>query len=208
MRSNSSAVIIYGDRAHAWPEIHIEDVGWITFDIYPEHSDEPPPSLVSQSLESLFGEIARNQEQRGYEPAFVFPWNQVWLGLASLLALLILGGYLTTGFRWIRVWIGSNEQRGSWSYILTLDRLASVGLVRYVGESREAYATRLCTVSPKFQDLTYAHLQWALGHPQYKEEYGQKVDRLSKEVRAEYARHHRGKWLLGCLNPWGWIRSR
>ena len=191
MRSNSSAVIIYGDRAHAWPEIHIEDVGWITFDIYPEHSDEPPPSLVSQSLESLFGEIARNQEQRGYEPAFVFPWKQVYWGLASILIFCILIGYLITLIRWVRVLVGANEQQGSWAFILTLDRLASVGFVRRMGESREEYALRLHSVSPKLKELTYAHLRWALGHPKKKEEYGQEVNRLSKEVRAEYARLHR-----------------
>ena len=208
MRSNSSAVIIYGDRAHAWPEIHVEGVGWVTFDIYPENSDEPPPSLVSQSLESLFGEIARNQEQRGYEPSYVIPWRQIGIGGGLFALFLILFGYIISLWRWIRLWIASDEQKGSWAYVLMLDRLASIGLNRHFGESREAYALRLQDLSPQLTQLTQAHLQWALGHPQKRQQYGQEVDRLSKEVRMTYARTHRGKWLIGCLNPWGWIRSR
>ncbi len=79
-RRGGSAVMINNDRAHAWPEIHVEGVGWVTFDIYPERSDEPPGQMVDQSLESVFGELARKDKTGGKaadpnaEP-FRMPWR-------------------------------------------------------------------------------------------------------------------------------------
>ena len=207
-RSNSSAVVITGDRAHAWPEIHIDGVGWVTFDIYPEHSDSPPSQTVSQSLESLFGEIARNQLQRGLPEATELPWVDltIW-SLMSLLAVLILG-YTVTAWRIIRVIIGSAEYRGRVAYLLALDRLSYAGPRRYFGESRERYAARLKTRAPGFDELTQAHLRWALGAPQHRSAYGAEVHALSAEVIRAFARRHKTRWLLSCLNPFCWWRSR
>src|SRR5262249_59532098 len=39
-RGAGSSVLILGNEAHAWPELFIDGVGWVTFDIYPERSDE------------------------------------------------------------------------------------------------------------------------------------------------------------------------
>lgn len=164
-RSNSSAVVITGDRAHAWPEIHIAGVGWVTFDIYPEHSDEPPPRTVSQSMESLFGEIARDQNQRGLTPKFTIPWQQI-IHYASygVLGLLLLA-YLMNITRYLRLWWASDEQIGKWAYLVTLDRLAGAGVRRRYGESREAFAQRAAVNCPTFISLTEAHLAWAWGAP-------------------------------------------
>ena len=54
-----------GDRAHAWPEIHLNGIGWMPLDIYPEQGVQPPPQLVSQDLESLLGELARDDKSGG-----------------------------------------------------------------------------------------------------------------------------------------------
>ena len=45
-RGGGSAILIAGNMAHAWPEIYIDGVGWMTFDVYPERSDEPRPATT------------------------------------------------------------------------------------------------------------------------------------------------------------------
>ncbi|MFT7579764.1 MAG: hypothetical protein ACI9MR_001430, partial [Myxococcota bacterium] len=47
-RAGGSNLLIMGNMAHAWPEIHLEGVGWVTFDVYPERSDEPPQQIIDQ----------------------------------------------------------------------------------------------------------------------------------------------------------------
>src|SRR5262249_9788961 len=35
-RGAGSSILILGNEAHAWPEMFVDGVGWVTFDIYPE----------------------------------------------------------------------------------------------------------------------------------------------------------------------------
>ncbi|MBM4291471.1 MAG: transglutaminase domain-containing protein, partial [Deltaproteobacteria bacterium] len=207
-RSNSSAVVITGDRAHAWPEIHLEGVGWVTFDIYPERSDEPPPSTVSQSLESLLGELARDQVRRGLPPERVIPWRLLGLGALGALACLALLGYLVGLARALRAWLGADEAQGRLSYALALDRLGGAGFARRFGETREAYAARLAPLAPSLPALTAAHCAWALGDPARRAARGREARALSAQVRAELAARRRLRWLLGVLNPVAWLWAR
>ena len=77
-----SSLLILGNDAHAWPEMYLDGVGWVTFDIYPEHSDEPPQPPVDEDLETTLGEIARKDPtggQRG-RPATLglrIPWELI-----------------------------------------------------------------------------------------------------------------------------------
>ena len=207
-RSNSSAVLITGDRAHAWPEIHIAGVGWVTFDIYPERSDEPPPQSVSQSLESLFGEIARKQVNRGIKRASPFPWARAGeVALYGLLCIIILG-YLISVWRGIRMLVARPEELGRLAYINALDRLASGGFTRVKGESREGFARRLEPSAPGLIELTQAHSQWAFGDPRKRETRARHVRQLARQVRRSFARRHQLRWLCAVLNPFGWIYSR
>jgi hypothetical protein len=207
-RSSSSAVVITGDRAHAWPELHVAGVGWVTFDIYPQHSDEPPPATVSQSLESLLGELARDQVQRGLPQEAIIPWRMIAYSLGGGLLSLLLIAYLIGLIRWLRVSFASPEQLGRVAYLAALDRLSGGGLRRAYGESREAYARRLGAQVPSLIELAEAHGAWALGAPERRAEVGQRVKALSRRARAEFASRHRLRWLLSCLNPLSWLLSR
>ncbi len=207
-RSNSSAVLITGDRAHAWPEIHIDGVGWVTFDVYPEQSDEPEAQSVSQSLESLFGEMARKQLDRGLKRGSPFPWRDLGFGTLYLLCIIILLGYVIGFWRVIRLRLAPLELRGKLDYMVVLDRLAGSGLRRLSGESREEYAQRLQERAPGINELTAAHLRWALGHPERREVRAQEVTICARAVRRAYAHQSRGRWLLGVLNPYAWLMIR
>jgi hypothetical protein len=200
-RSQSSSVLIMSDRAHAWPEIHVVGVGWITFDIYPENSDPIPQQMVSQSLESLFGEIARKQEQRGLKKAFEIPWLAMKrYTLATIISLLILL-YFFMLRRAFKTYFSADEHQGKWAYIQILDRLSAIGIRRHEGESREAFARRLISLSQSFDLLTTYHLsaQWA--DPSLREKTGIAAKELRAIVFKEFAQSLGWKWYLGFFNP-------
>lgn len=99
LRGTNSAVLILGNQAHAWPEIYVDGVGWVTFDIYPENGDAPPGSFVDQDLESLFGELARDDKSGGKAPAPLtqnraVPWRKIQCALIALLIALLFACYL------------------------------------------------------------------------------------------------------------------
>ena len=207
MRGGGSAVLILGDRAHAWPEIHLEGVGWIPFDIYPERSDEPPPPFVDLSLESLLGELARGDPTGGLgdpdaEP-FIVPWAAIFLGLGWILGGLLLLAYTVKTVRVLAPATGDHRRR----FRATLDRFSDAGQPRRWGETRERYAVRLAPLAPSLIPLTRAHLRLTLGPAESEDTVA--VDALSKVVVTEFGASRTG-WqrLLGWLNPVGWWFTR
>ena len=207
MRGGGSAVLILGDRAHAWPEIHLEGVGWIPFDIYPERSDEPPPSFIDQSLESLLGELARDDPTGGLgdpdtEP-FRVPWAAILLVLGWGLGGLLLLAYTVKTVRVLAPGAGDHRRR----FRATLDRFSDAGQPRRWGETRARYAARLAPRAPSLIPLTRAHLRLTLGPADPVD--NDVVDALSKATVAEFGASRTG-WqrLLGWLNPVGWWFTR
>lgn len=204
LQGGGSTVLIMADRAHAWPEIHVDGVGWVTFDIYPEQSDEVPQNVVSRSLESMLGELARDDKSAGKmadpnaEP-FQMPWAAIgWAFALTLLGVLLLAYLLKLA----RIVLAGRNHR--YALRATLDRFADVGERRAFGETRERFAARLAETTPSLKALTHAHLRAAYGS-------GADADwrALSAAVRAELRAalpwHRR---VLGALNPIGWIFTR
>ena len=167
MRGSGSAVIIMGDRAHAWPEIHVAGVGWITFDIYPQQSDEPPPQVVAQSLESLLGEIARDDPTGGRanpnQSAFAIPWATIGSWMAILLGFILGLAYLVKLSRWSLPLLRPGSHR--LAFVAVLDGMSNVGQERRFGETRESHADRVRWLCPSFEELTRAHLRLTLDTP-------------------------------------------
>ncbi|MFN3199914.1 MAG: DUF4129 domain-containing transglutaminase family protein [Bradymonadia bacterium] len=208
LRGAGSAVLIMAQRAHAWPEIYIDGVGWLTFDIYPSQSDEPPPQMVATDLESLMGELARNDptggKGAGAEP-FEMPWGAMARWLALCLGVLLALGYAVKIGRQLAVVSGRASHQ--LLFAATLDRFSDGGLTRKRGETRERYARRLKAVSPSLETLTHMHLKLTLGAGAPPS--GDELRRLSAAVRAEWARNTPlGRRLLSWANPLGWWFTR
>jgi hypothetical protein len=205
-RGSGSAILIAGNMAHAWPEIYIDGVGWMTFDVYPERSDEPRPAPIDAELEQLLGELARKDPTggRSIDPnaGYYIPWEAIGAGTAALLATLLVLSYLIKIARLVRGATTIQIYRGM------LDRLSSVGLARHDGESRERHAQRVSTVAPSFVALTNAHLRWALG-PQPSPDAAAEHRRLAREARTELRANTKlGKRIVAFFHPLGWFWTR
>lgn len=204
LQGGGSTVLVMADRAHAWPEIHLDGVGWITFDIYPQQSDEVPQVVVSRSLESMLGELAREDKTAGRaaDPStapWEIPWSAIGLGL-----LLTLAGLLALGFggKWSRRLLARQSPR--FAFAATLDGLADLGERRRLGESRERFAERMVGLAPSLVPMTRAHLRSVLGRG-----LDQDIHALRRQVQREL-RAALPWWrrLLATLNPVGWLLTR
>ena len=104
----------------------------VPFDIYPEQSDEPPPNLVQPSLESLLGDLARNDPTKtAYQLAAKKRWQdilrRVGLALGTVFSLVLLGLYAVRYGRqlYFSRASASTQQR----YRMLLDELATLDSV-------------------------------------------------------------------------------
>jgi protein-glutamine gamma-glutamyltransferase len=208
-RSGGSSLLIMSDRAHAWPEIHLDGIGWVTFDVYPERTDVSPPTPVDYDLEKLLGELARNDKTAGVTPEGTplrIPWRAIALGLALLALAALLGAYLTKLYRRLAPALARGEARARRTYRAVLDRLSDLGEPRLPGETRERHAERLQAICPHLAELTRLHLASALGG---RSSEPAEVTRLVGAVRAELRTNVPAlRRALGLLNPVGWLRTR
>ena len=205
-RGSGSAILITGNMAHAWPEIFIDGVGWVTFDVYPERSDEPRPPPTDAELEQLLGELARKDPTGGKSAdpgaGWYIPWDMIGGGLGAALAAMLAFAYVMKLLRRMR---GATAMH---VYRAMLDRLSDLGMGRTDGESRERHAQRVAKVAPSFVKLTDAHLRWALGPPQSGNVVGEHKE-LAREARAELKKSVKlRRRIVAFFHPLGWFFTR
>ncbi len=161
LRGTNSAVIIRGNMAHAWPEIYVDGIGWVTFDIFPENGDPQPAVFVDQSLESMFGELARDDKSAGkaeepvHEP-FTVPWDVIWYSILALLCGGIVILYTRKGIIILR---GSTVKRAKdlpRSLRSTLKSWSCYGQAPAPGETLEHFAKTRGTATQRIVDATLA----------------------------------------------------
>ena len=205
-RGSGSAILITGNMAHAWPEIYVDGVGWVTFDVYPERSDEPRPPPVDADLEQLLGELARKDPTggRSADPnaGWYIPWELIGGSLLAALGAMLAFAYAVKLVRRIRVATAMHVYRGF------LDRLSDLGLGRRIGESRERHAQRIAPLAPTFVKLTDAHLRWALGPPRTEDTVAAHAA-LARTARSELRTAVKlRRRIVAVLHPLGWFFTR
>lgn len=218
-RGNGGSVLLRERDAHAWPEIHLEGLGWLPMDIAPERSLDPPDEGPDQGLQQMLGDMARQgagrppveQEPAGHgnlqealrAAARAAARALSFLLVAALLLLYAVKVWRRLAPRWCRP-----GRLPVVAYRAALDRLAEVGVLRGFGQTREDLATRQAGFSPAFTALTALHLQAGLGRRAPEAARDHYIG-LGRRVSADIARERRlGRRMLGLLNPvaWLWVR--
>lgn len=209
-RGGGSTVMIRSGDAHAWPEIFLEDVGWVVVDLAPQTTLDEPIQAPDQALQRMLGEMMRQgddeewlEDQLREQIDFA---AVVRFLLKVLLALLVLA-YAVKLYRALAPRFVRPAELYRVAYRAALDRLAGVGLRRRYGESRERFADRGSALSPSFAQLTEEHLKSALGSRRTGDPA--LLRRAGAAVGAEL-RQHLPVWkrALGLINPVTWMLAR
>jgi hypothetical protein len=217
-RQGGSAILISSGAAHAWPEIYLDEVGWVVVDVQPERTLDPPPEPADADLQRLLGQLARGVTPLapdGTEPKLaIWAWlkdvaRKLAEGLSYGLAGVLVALYLAKLWRALAPRFAPAGDLARVAYRAEIDRLADVGVGRKRGESREAFAARLARELPSFAHLTRAHVgarfgsRWATG-----------LSRTELAATADAVRSERQKvfsfWkrMAGSLVPWSFLRAR
>ncbi len=173
-RGEGSSLMIRAKDAHAWPEIYLEGLGWIPFDISPEKSVEPPEDAPDQGLQQMLGEMVRdgvgNPKDEYKAPAHADLRQALknrLQGLARalpfLLAAILALLYLTKFYRKLVPFYCKPAGLPRLAYRASLDCLAEAGRLRDFGQTREAFAKSVAPKCPSFLRLTEIHLDDSLG---------------------------------------------
>ncbi len=209
-RAGGSTIMIRSGDAHAWPEIFLEDVGWVVVDLAPQTTLDEPIQAPDRSLQRMLGEMMRQQgEEEWLEDELknrIDAAAIVRLLLKLLLAFLALA-YAVKLYRALAPRFVRPGELYRVAYRAALDRLAGVGARRRFGESRERFAARHVALSPTFVRLTEEHLKCALGSRQGGDQA--LLRRVGETVGSEM-RQRLPAWkrLLGTINPVSWMLAR
>ena len=212
-RQGGSALLLTGADAHAWPEVFIEDVGWVVVDVSVENLMSSPPPPPDPDLQRLLGDMMRD---RAPLPTTGPPPEQVasqwlrkvgtWAGRAALIVALtlLLALYAIKGWRRIAPFLIKGDGGARLAYRAALDQLSEVNIRRQSGESQTSFAMRLQREAPNFAELTASHLAQSYGG-QVKPGDLTRLKALRRERRALSSMAQR---ILGGLAPWTWLTSR
>jgi transglutaminase-like putative cysteine protease len=211
-RQGGSAVLINGQTSHAWPEVYVDGAGWVIMDVSPQTVVSAGPAPPDPDLQRLLADLVRGERPlpiEGTPPPKVDELAETIL----LVVAQVLGGALLCAFAFLfgmKSWrrlaplIVSPAHRARVSYRAALDRLSDVAIRREYGETQEAFARRMATVSPSIASLTRSHLavrygKGVIGDPR------ETLAVVAREIRDAYPWWRRA---LGALHPWSWLRTR
>jgi transglutaminase-like putative cysteine protease len=217
-RQGGSAILIQSGAAHAWPEVYLEGLGWVVFDVQPEQTLDPPPAAADADLQRLLGQLARGMKPMTPEglppPSEWSRWIKAFarkalmgVGYAALAVLFVL--YLVKIWRAAAPALSSSSSLARVAYRAEIDRLAEVGITRKRGESREAFAARVRAELPSLSPLTLLHVGAHFGSERAKSATKADIVALRRGLRAERnSRFGLFKRWLGALLPWSWLKAR
>jgi transglutaminase-like putative cysteine protease len=210
-----SVLLVKGRHAHAWPEIHVEGLGWIPLDVAPsEDLDATQQGAPEEDEIALLGEMAREAPPPDAQARA--DWSWIWRPLRIFALSVTLGGaalalgghYATKAWRRLRPSFSPPRALPRTAYRAALDALAELGLTREHGETREAFARRVADLAPSFAALTALHQRALLGPTDRPDPPDDLRDALAA-TRAEL-RDARPWWrrLAGLADPTSLYRAR
>ena len=209
-QQKGGAVLVMDRDAHSWPEVYIEELGWVVVDIAPETMLDPtgdPPDLeMLDALEELARAAPDSQFRKPID------WGALWRAwrptvtaiLIGIISLFLLGLCGRKMKRRLNIYISPSPY---WLYIAAIDSLSENGEIRQYGESREAFARRLSGDYPSFVEITWVQLEAVLGGESAISP--QKQQQLLRSLSAEL-RQKKSIWrrVLGLINPFSPFLSK
>lgn len=211
-QQKGGAVLVMDRDAHSWPEIYIEELGWVVMDIAPETMLDPmgePPDLeMLDALEELARAAPDSQFRKPID------WKALWVAwkptilmtIFAILSTIFMGLFVRKIRRRIKIYISPSPY---WMYISAIDHLGENGEARRYGESREAFAKRLAEDYPSFLDITWIQLESTLGKASDRSVSPEKQQLLLKKLSREL-REKKPTWrrIIGLLNPFSPFLSK
>ncbi len=219
-RRGGSSILVRSGDAHAWPELHLDGVGWVVLDVSAEQNLDEPGQPLDEDLQRMLGEMARDQPADPEDEIREDPDEGSGLDVDPWIALLVLGSIVLGCLYGVKLWrrmaplFAGRNAMARVRYRALLDRLAEVGLCREYGETREEFARRVASVAPAFGQATSLHVAARLRDPQTdaskRPEWSASIWRdVSRDVRKQIAGGTRlWRRLLGLLHPVSFLDSR
>jgi transglutaminase-like putative cysteine protease/uncharacterized membrane protein (UPF0136 family) len=214
-RQGGASLLLADQDGHAWPEVYLDQVGWVVVDVHPKQYLDPPPEPPDPELQRLLGELAQGQAPwKADDVTSVDEWRTrlarlgMWARNAGLgvLFMSIVLLYVTKWGRRIAPHVSSPQRVGRAAYRGAADRLADLGVVRRHGETQSEFATRVGAMSPAFATLTDMRVAEVFGarthsHASWRAVY----NAMGHDLRRSTPRPTR---LRGLLHPAAWLRVR
>lgn len=211
-----SALLILSSRAHAWPEVWVEGLGWYPMDVAPQTYLDPPQPPPDFDLQSMLAEMAR-EEGEEYEQIEEFNLKEFlrwllglgWSFTPYLLATVVFLLYALKLERRFGYHFEKGEDQVHAYYKAALDKAYDAGFVRRRGQGRLSFAEEHQKSIPSLAPLTKTHLSLRFGKGTPQPEAAGQAAEAFKKFHQEVS-DSRPLWrrLVGALNPLTWYLTR
>ncbi|MFN8613273.1 MAG: transglutaminase-like domain-containing protein [Vulcanimicrobiota bacterium] len=217
-RGGGSSLLIRSSDAHSWPEIYLQDVGWLDLDIAPKKNLEPEKEQVDNNLQQMMGDMARkdkkdrrpeeNRPSIDLHQLVLFMLRSLLSGLFGAIILAWLALLLWKLWRRRAPFWSTGREQARLAYLCVLDILSEQGVRRQRDESCEEFARRMSEEMPALLALARVHLRVRLGPPDSPPQ--REVMPLLKECLSQLRRRRLTGWrrYLGWLDPTSPLRVR
>ncbi len=200
-QQKGSAILVLANDAHSWPELYVEELGWVILDIAPQtvldEMGDGPDMEILDALE----ELARAEPDSQFRRAI--NWRALWNQYRGVL----LNGF-TFMLMSIVLWLAVHKVRRRltylrqstpyWVYVSALDALSEQGWTRRKGESPEQFAARIHTECPSFTLIVWAQVGHVFGQEQTD---GSELLQYRNRLASEIVENTTGWRWIGWLNP-------
>ena len=205
-QQKGSAILVLANDAHSWPELYVEELGWVILDIAPQtvldEMAEGPDMEILDALE----ELARAEPDSQFRRAV--NWRALWNQYSGLLlngtvfVFMLIGCWLVIHKVRRRITYRKNPTP-YWVYVSALDALSEQGWVRRNGESPEQFASRIHLDCPSFTPIVWAQVGQVFGNEQTD---GSVLHQYRERLSSEIIEQTTGWRWIGWLNPFSpWL---
>ena len=211
-RRGGSALLIMSNTSHAWPEVYVQDVGWVIADVSPQRALSDPPALPDPELQQLLGDMVRSLppvSTRMSNPSiqtghvlFSIVHYSLYVFLIGCFLLVFIFFMIKLWRLWISRFLYDSP---TILYRSAVDYLSEVDIRRDKGETQEAFAKRIKVDIPSFRALTEEHIRFVFGKHIECGKNTASLRHLKDEISRTSPLWRR---MLGRLNPISWLMSR